>query len=58
LTTQNNAQAGIPGVRETPILGKLLTGTDDRISTKELVLLLSTNIVPAPQMNVIVGESL
>ena len=58
LTTQNQSQAGIPGVRETPIIGKLLSGNDDRKSTKELVLMLSTNIVPAPQINVIVGESL
>ena len=58
LTTTNYAQTGVPGIRETPIIGKLLSGTDDRKSTKELVLMLSTNIVPAPRIDVIVDESL
>ena len=58
LTTTNYAQTGVPGIRETPIIGKLLSGTDDRKSTKELVLMLSTNIVPAPCIDVIVDESL
>jgi type II secretory pathway component GspD/PulD (secretin) len=57
-TTDNFNQAGIPGVRQTPILGQLLSGTDDLKRTKELVLMLRTTIVPAPDLNIVVGEAL
>ncbi len=57
-TSQNFQQVGVPGVRQAGILGQLLSGTDDLKTAKELVLLLHTNVLPAPELNVIVGESL
>ncbi len=57
-TSQNYQQKGVPGVRQTPGLGALLSGTDDSKSSRELVLMLHTTISPAPTMNPIIGESL
>lgn len=57
-TSQNYQQAGIPGVRQAPGLGSLLSGTNDNKSSRELVLMLHTTISPAPLLNPIVGEAL
>jgi len=58
LTQQNAQKNGVPGLRDAPGLGQLLSGTDDTKSGRELVLLLHVDIVPAPDMSIIIGESL
>ncbi len=58
-TSHNYQRDGIPGNKRAGVLGDLLSGTNDSKSSKELVLLLSTHVIPAPAgMNIVISEAL
>lgn len=50
--------SGVPILDRIPLLGKLFTGINDNGSQKELVLLVSTHVIPAPQHQTLIGETL
>ena len=54
----NHQVSGIPGTRDIPFFGKLLNGYSDDRTRKELVLLMRSTIIPAPEYDCLVAESL
>jgi type II secretory pathway component GspD/PulD (secretin) len=56
-STQSVARNGLPGTLEGPA-SSILSGHDDKRSSRELVLLLHAMIAPAPSLNPLIGEAL
>ncbi len=56
-STQSAARSGLPGTLEGPV-SSILSGHDDKRSSRELVLLLHAMIAPAPSLDPLIGEAL
>lgn len=57
-STGNDTTSGLPGVTDVPVVGKVLGGTNNSHSTRENVMMLQAQILPAPPYEPLVGEAL
>ncbi|MGF7191838.1 MSHA biogenesis protein MshL [Robbsia andropogonis] len=57
-STANDANNGIPGITDIPVLGKVLGGVNNSHTTRENVMMLQAQILPAPAYEPLVGEAL
>ncbi|HCA27608.1 MAG TPA: hypothetical protein DEP05_08235 [Betaproteobacteria bacterium] len=55
--SSSNGKNGLPGIADTPVVGSLFSGVDDTDADRELIILLHTDIIPAPKFDPLVSES-
>lgn len=53
----NDSKNGLPGIADIPLLGTIFSGVDNTHADRELIIMLHTDIIPAPHFDPLVSAS-